>query len=595
MNNLLTNKSYALIEKNQEITLYEGDIKKLSRLQDLEALQNNHSEIIFINPYSSIKEKEYKAHGNDPIIALLVENKKTYSLNEINKVLPDKTLTIGGITTSLSDENFAEKVQEIKTHEIDTGNATQVILSRYFNTQIKDFSELKALSLYKKALGQHGQYMTFLFVDKSEEKPHYFIGTPPERHVEITKDTIGMTPIAGTLKKTTKEDFPKELEDFLNDPKEIQELFQVLDEEIKIMAHICPKGGRVKGPYLREIGGVVHTEYELEGSRNNNPIIDIFTHTLHAPTLIGGPLESAARIIHRHETESRRYYGGELGILKNDTLDSAILIRCAEISGNGMVRVQAGAGIVSGSVPEKEMEETRAKASVFLRLLTHDNIAPQYLTTEREASIQPVLQKRNEQVSSFLFAPQEKPSQPSRNRRITIINNEDNFAEVISHILQNLGYDVTVLDTFDFDMEKNRADVVILGPGPGDINDMKNPRMKKLHEITTSLFEQKTPLLGICLGHQSILKHHHYSISQLERNTQGVQKEIDVFGSIEKVGFYNSFAPQENNAPVLTFHKEHHIGLQFHPESVMTPNGQDILEECLTALKEERQPNLSAS
>lgn len=593
MNHLLTNNSFSLIEKEGLVTLYEGEIKQLNTLKELERLHVSSPEIIFMNPYCSIKEKGFNTHGEDKIRALVVKNKSTFTKEELIKKLPKEEVETSEITASISDEVFTEQVANIQANEIATGNATQVILSRYFQTTLRDFSETKILSLYAKSLQQAGQYMTILFADKSTPKTTYFIGTPPERHVYITKETIGMTPIAGTLKKTTEEAFPQELKEFLQDEKEINELFQVLDEEIKIMAPICPKGGRVKGPLLREIGGVVHTEYELEGARGNHSLIDILINTLHAPTLIGGPLKSAARIIHRHETESRRYYGGEIGILKNDTLDSAIMIRCAEVDGDGNIRVQAGAGIVSGSVPEKECEETRAKATVFLRLLKSTKTSDRFLTPVIQKEIEPILKERNKRVSKFLFSPQEASNIPDLQKNITIINNEDDFAEVIAHIVHHLGYKSQIIDTPDFDAEQNDSDLIILGPGPGDINDLTDPKMKKLESITKSLFEKQTPLLGICLGHQSILKNHGYKICQQEICTQGVQKEIDVFGAFHKVGFYNSFAPEKDKSPILTFSKDHHIGLQFHPESVMTPEGSLILQECLSALTENRSPKLN--
>ena len=74
-----------------------------------------------------------------------------------------------------------------------------------------------------------------------------------------------MDPISGTL---PRKDLQKQADllAFLTDPKEVHELFQVVDEELKMMARICGKGGVVRGPFLKEMSSLVHTEYRLEAS-----------------------------------------------------------------------------------------------------------------------------------------------------------------------------------------------------------------------------------------------------------------------------------------------------------------------------------------
>lgn len=98
-----------------------------------------------------------------------------------------------------------------------------------------------------------------------------------------------MNPIAGTLRKVDPADdrpLKVRLLEFLKDPKEIQELYHVLDEELKMMEVLCSEGGRIEGPFLRQNGAVIHTEYKLVGSRNTQKMIDSLRHTLHAPTLV---------------------------------------------------------------------------------------------------------------------------------------------------------------------------------------------------------------------------------------------------------------------------------------------------------------------
>ncbi len=99
-----------------------------------------------------------------------------------------------------------------------------------------------------------------------------------------------MIPIAGTLRKKDPNDLRPlkvRLLEFLKNPKEIQELFHVLDEELKMMEVVSSGGGRIEGPFLRQNGAVIHTEYLLIGKRGNMDPIDALRHTLHAPTLVG--------------------------------------------------------------------------------------------------------------------------------------------------------------------------------------------------------------------------------------------------------------------------------------------------------------------
>ncbi|MFL4341875.1 chorismate-binding protein, partial [Pseudomonas aeruginosa] len=96
--------------------------------------------------------------------------------------------------------------------------------------------------------------------------------------------------------------------------------------------------------------------------------------TLFAPTVTGSPLESACRVIRRYEPQGRGYYSGVAALIGGDgqggrTLDSAILIRTAEIEGDGRLRIGVGSTIVRHSDPLGEAAESRAKASGLLAAL----------------------------------------------------------------------------------------------------------------------------------------------------------------------------------------------------------------------------------
>ena len=113
-----------------------------------------------------------------------------------------------------------------------------MIFSQPFSGKIEKYRPKIARAIYRNLLKQRGQYMTFHFSDGDND----FLSATPEQHLCIEGDTITMNPIAGTLKKVDPEDpraLRERLIDFLNNSKETYELFQVLDEELKMMETLC--------------------------------------------------------------------------------------------------------------------------------------------------------------------------------------------------------------------------------------------------------------------------------------------------------------------------------------------------------------------
>ena len=587
-----------LVERDGEIKLFSGTYTELESFDALEAMRKNHDqEIAFAIPFASARENGMETLGDEKILAVLVNAQQDISKDQIDALCADGDIHFESkFQPTLSDEAFAQIVAQIQSEEIAAGNACQVIFSRKFVAQIADMSPRIPLTLFSRLLKQQGQFLTFLF---SDGEGRYFVGASPERQLEIRDEMVVKNPISGTMPKGDRQGFEARLSEFLDDDKEINELSQILDEELKIMSQICPRGGKITGPFLRESGAVIHTEYNLAG-HSKKPATLALQLSLHAPTLVGSPLESAFRIIAAREEESRRYYGGEIGLLeKNGDMYSAIMIRTAELFPDGRTVIQAGAGIVRDSNPLKEAFETSAKAAGLIHALTNEAGPTQkYVSAELTQELQPILQKRNATFSRFHFEDQigHRDLSNLHQESITIINNEDNFAHVLSHITRYLGYETSVVDTFDYDVRNDVSDLVVLGPGPGDINDETNPRMQRLLKITADLAVRNVPTLGICLGIQAMAKQMGMPVKRQHVPTQGLQVEIDLFGNLEKVGMYNSFSPLAENVPenfevcvntenrVMALRSENIYGFQFHVESAMTENGLEILTEALTTL-----------
>jgi phenazine biosynthesis protein phzE len=608
-------RSFALIEKEGRVLCAQGSLHALDKIDDIHKLaRKTGRDVAFVLPYRAIRERGFEARGDEPILAIEIETALSFPKEDLAKELPDAEIVWNGdIQPSLSDKEYAALVADFQKNEIEKGNASQATLARCFSGRIEAFDVSTALSIYRKILARRGQYMAVLFanIDPTDKtKNQFIVGATPERHLEIRGNETVMVPIAGTLRKEDRSTFEARLDRFLADPKEINELFQVVDEEMKIMGVICPDGGEVEGPFLREIGAVVHTEYRLVGRRGKDTMAAL-RRTLHAPTVVGSPMESAARIIHKYEPQSRRYYAGEIGIyanprtdLPNGDLDSAILIRCAEIDGSGKFRVQAGGGLVRDSSPDNEAKESRAKAMGLLGLLTGAvQLNETYLTDDLCRKVEPVLRERNKKLSAFWMNRQDpyaKGPLSLDKLKVTILNNEDDFAHMAGHMLCTMHAEVAVIDSLSFNPARDASDIVIVGPGPGDPTDMKHPRMRRVQEIITDLTKRQRPMLGICLGHQALAVNKKIDVERQTHSTQGMQREVELNGEKYRLGFYNSFSPVFNDAArahtditydidennrIIAMEGIRFIGFQFHPESIMSEDGASLLYRALMHLR----------
>jgi 2-amino-4-deoxychorismate synthase len=579
-------KPFALIKKQDVITAYQGTLHTLEKIADIGTLANQQqSDVVFVLPYCTIKERGFEAKGNLPILALAVESTTILTVDDLT-ILADNTpiSLVSDVVPSINDADYAALVARFQSQAIEQGHCSQATISRQFWGQLEGFSTKQAIALYKNLMQQQGHYMTVLFVHADG----CLLAGTPERHLEIANDKAVMTPIAGTFRKLDSVPF----DDFIADPKEVNELFQVVDEEMKMMGVICPTGGVVAGPYLHEFGVVVHSEYNLVGTRHM-PALAALKQSLHAPTVMGAPLKSAARQIALFEPHERRYYAGEVGIYQpqGDNLDCAILIRGAEIFNDGKFVVQAGGGIVRDSDPQMEARESWAKAAGILNCLTGKHVkAPALQATPHQLS---AFEQRNSQLSSFWrFNQTARTPKFLEHTCVTIINNEDDFVFMIAHMCRFLGLtNLEVVDSLDFDPTTNQSDCVIIGPGPGDPNDKHCPRMVHLRQVIPQLKAQGRKLFGICLGHQLLALNNNLVVVRQASSTQGMPRQVMVRGQLKNLAFYNSFSPvfeqslvaidvdidDDKRVIAMWAYDKTMVGYQFHPESVMSVDGLEMM------------------
>ena len=608
-----SNQSFALVEKDDTGYLYSGEIHEAESLDELGkiAAQNPENPTIFLNPFRTISERGFESHGSEPILALCAAGVEI--IHDIRGKFQDLKSQIAleiPPSPNLSDAEYAAKVEQIIRNEIGGGNISQAVLSRIFGGKIKNFSAQTAVQIFANLLAQKGQYFTFLFADKRDEKStnhQYFAGATPEMHLKISNQLSGkkveVMPIAGTFRKKDLKHFYENFLQFLRDPKEINELLQTCDEfGLKVLAQICPAGGQIFGPYLREIGSVIHTEYHFAGvAPSNLDPITALRISLHASTVAGSPIEPAVKVLKKYEADSRRYYGGQVGFLHpNGELDSGILIRSTQIDGEGNFRVQAGAGIVRDSVPTSEAAETAAKTSGMIRSILGaaqmDEFLPQ-ISPDFRAKIDKILLGRNRNLSAYHFessAGKNLEVEEIVGKKITIIEAEDEFCRVLGQMMTKLGAEVEIIHFADFEATTAAADLVVLGPGPGDPRS-DDPKMKKLKSDTKILLARGQKLFGVCLGHQILAHLSGLEIGKLSPPPQGLAQVVPVGGREQTFGFYNSFGAagevptnleveKDSNGTILTMKSSQFRSAQFHPESIFSADGFDFLRENLVGL-----------
>jgi anthranilate synthase component 1 len=199
------------------------------------------------------------------------------------------------------------------------------------------------------------------------------VGASPELLVRVEGDRMTTHPIAGTRPRGATELEDDQLAYQLrNDPKERAEHVMLVDLGRNDLGRVARAGTVAVTKYMEveKYSHVLHLVSNVEGRmRPGCDALDVLRSIFPAGTLSGAPKIRAMQLIAAAEKERRGLYGGAVGYLGYDgNLDTAITIRSAVISGD-RIHVTVGAGIVAGSVPEREFEETEHKAGAIRRAL----------------------------------------------------------------------------------------------------------------------------------------------------------------------------------------------------------------------------------
>lgn len=599
-----------------------GELAELSSLADLplpEANGGQATAVLAVIPYRQVTERGYACHDDgEPILTLTSTGSAALPAAAALALLPDVEVNVRDGAFDIADQDYERIVERIVGEEIRAGEGSNFVIRRSFRATLTNFRHEVAMTVFRRLLtAESNAYWTFV-VHLGDRT---FVGASPEQHVRVTEGVARMNPISGTYRYPPSGPDLGGVLDFLADQKETDELYMVLDEELKMLARVCDRGARVRGPYLREMAKLAHTEYALHGDSSMD-VREVLRETLFAPTVIGSPLENACRVITRHEPDGRGYYGGAVALLGRDsagrpTLDSAILIRAAEIRPPGTLRVDVGATLVRHSQPAAEVAETWTKVEALLGAIgvpprpeaagERSGVpaaAPGLIAQHPE--VVAALQRRNVGLSSFWLAQDGPPSQPRDHPAtggVLIIDAEDLFTGMLGHQVRALGQDVTIAPVMAVTRQRAAAfDCVLLGPGPGDPRDRADPRIARLRGLIDFLLAQGIPFVAECLSHQVLADTLGLELFRRSTPNQGTQRELSLFGRAELVGFYNSFAARQHatrwpaaaSGREIEVCQDHQTGevhalrgrgfasTQFHLESVLTRRGTRILADLLS-------------
>jgi len=334
--------------------------------------------------YDAIRlwEKIPKNHSvTEPIMefgiyndGILFDNKQKKSLyfyytkNRVNEIKTSESkfdkFTLSEITTNLDEDEFAKIVQKAKKY-IHDGDIFQVVLSRKFSFEasgdyLKVYQKLRSLN--------PSPYLYHLKMNKKT-----VIGSSPEMLLRVTNEQVETFPIAGTRKISNDVAKNEQLrQELINDEKELAEHTMLVDLGRNDIGKVC-NYGTVHVNKLMEVKKFSHVQHmvtHVVGELNKNyNMYDAFKAVFPAGTVSGAPKVRAMEIIDELEPESRGSYAGAVGYFSfNGCCDFAIAIRSIFTDGkNGFV--QAGAGIVSDSIPDNELKETEHKANAMLTAL----------------------------------------------------------------------------------------------------------------------------------------------------------------------------------------------------------------------------------
>lgn len=607
--------SFVLIARDgaDTVELLTGEVVDVDLLGDIPLdVDGTPREVFALVPYRQVRERGFVAQDDGaPLRCIIVDEHLHLPTQGLLAVLPQTPVPLRNDGFDIADAEYAAIVETVIAEEIGRGEGANFVIRRDFTANIDVDDRTAALTWFRALLThERGAYWTFAVFTPG----HIAVGASPEAHVVARGGVVTMNPISGTFRHPAGGATKETLTDFLASTKETEELFMVVDEELKMMSAVCSDGGRITGPHLKEMSRLTHTEYMLRGRSALDPR-DILRETMFAPTVTGSPMQNACAVIRRHERKPRGYYSGVAALFTptpdgGHDLDAPILIRTVYLK-DGALSVPVGATLVRHSDPLGEVSETHGKAAGVLGAIgaiDRDRVAEARSDADApgvaqaladDPTIAELLSSRNARLADFWLNPQGDDSDgPFAGRTALVVDAEDRFTTMLAHQLRHLGLSVAIrLWSEVADAELDGADIVVAGPGPGDPRDAGNQRIARMREVVSRRLDAGTPLLAVCLSHQILSDRFGIALTPLDAPHQGLQKAVPVFGEEPSIGFYNTFTarvepgttrvgPAEVSADAVTgdvyaLRGTRFASVQGHLESILSRDGIRTLERLV--------------
>ena len=268
----------------------------------------------------------------------------------------------GAISSNLSDEEFKSHVELAKKH-CGRGDVFQLVLSKKFQQDFKgdDFNVYRALRSINPS-----PYLFYFDYGKFK-----IFGSSPEAQLVVQDQNAEIHPIAGTFARSGDDLKDAELaKKLVADKKENSEHVMLVDLARNDLSRHCTDVVVKKYREVQFFSHVIHLVSKVIGIvRKNTPTMQIVADTFPAGTLSGAPKYKAMELIETYEKTSRAFYGGAIGFMDFDgNYNHAIMIRTF-LSKNYQLHWQAGAGIVSKSSPENELQEVYNKLGALTKAI----------------------------------------------------------------------------------------------------------------------------------------------------------------------------------------------------------------------------------
>ena len=266
--------------------------------------------------------------------------------------------TEGEITSNHTDDEFLKMIKKGIDH-CNLGDVFQVVFSRQFESSFKgdEFQVYRAL----RSINPSPYLFYFDF------GTYKIFGSSPEAQIIVNPEKAIIYPIAGTFRRTGDDEADADLaRKLLDDPKENSEHIMLVDLARNDLSKFTSDVTVETYKEVQYYSHVIHLVSKVSGKLNKaSDSLDVVASTFPAGTLSGAPKHRAMELIGRYEKNARGYYGGAIGFMDfQGGFNHAIMIRTFLSQGRKLI-FRAGAGIVSKSVPENEVQEVYNKLAAL--------------------------------------------------------------------------------------------------------------------------------------------------------------------------------------------------------------------------------------